>query len=105
MGSKSLTIAYEAYVLREEDRVVSAESETVIVCFNTLTKQTELIPEVWKSSIKENSLMKFFKDQNAVMHFPAEEEATLSGIIVEADHNTGLATKVSRIIRGGSLIK
>ena len=54
---------------------------------------------------KENSLMKFFKDQNAVMHFPAEEEATLSGIIVEADHNTGLATKVSRIIRGGSLIK
>ena len=52
---------------------------------------------------KENSLKKFLKDSNATTHFPAEKEATISGIIIEADHKTGLATKVLRIIRGGSL--
>ena len=52
---------------------------------------------------KENSLKKFLKDKNATTHFPAEKEATISGIIIEADHKTGLATKVLRIIRGGSL--
>ena len=57
MGSKSLTIAYEAYVVKGEEKVLSAESKTVIVCFNPLTKQTELIPEVWRSSIEEHSLM------------------------------------------------
>ena len=44
MGSKSLTIAYEAYVVNGEERVLSAESETVIVCFNTLSKQTRVCP-------------------------------------------------------------
>jgi len=54
---------------------------------------------------KENSLKKFFKDENAIKHFPAEGEGTLSGIIVEADHKTGLAKKITRLIEGGSLIK
>ena len=52
---------------------------------------------------KENSLKKFFKDNNAVTHFPAEGEGTLSGVIVEANIDTGLAKKVSRLIIGGSL--
>ena len=54
---------------------------------------------------KENSIKKFFKDKNATSHFPAEGEGTLSGIIVDADENTGLAKKVSRLIKGGSLVK
>ena len=54
---------------------------------------------------KENSLKKFLKDKNAISHFPAEGEATISGIIIEADDNTGLATKVTRVIEGGSLTK
>ena len=54
---------------------------------------------------KENSLKKFFKDKDAVKHFPSEGEGTLSGIIVEADEETGLAINVSRIIVGGSLAK
>ena len=53
---------------------------------------------------KENSLKRFFKDKDALKHFPADGEGTLSGIIVEADEKTGLATKVSRLILGGSLI-
>ena len=32
-------------------------------------------------------------------------EGTLSGIIVEADHKTGLAKKITRLIEGGSLNK
>ena len=54
---------------------------------------------------KENSLKRFFKDKNAIKHFPAEGEGTLSGIIIEADQNTGLSKKVTRIIQGGSLIQ
>ena len=54
---------------------------------------------------KENSLKKFLKDKKATHHFPAEGDASLSGIIIEADHETGLAKKITRLIAGGSLIK
>ena len=54
---------------------------------------------------KENSLKKFLKDKDAIKHFPAEGEGTLSGIIIEADSKTGLAKKITRLIEGGSLTK
>ncbi len=54
---------------------------------------------------KENSIKKFLKDESALKHFPANGEGTLSGIIVEADHKTGLAKKITRLIEGGSLNK
>ena len=54
---------------------------------------------------KDNSLKRFFKSKDATEHFPAEGDATLSGIIIEADHKTGLAKKITRLIEGGSLIK
>ena len=53
---------------------------------------------------KENSIKKFFKDKEAVKHYPAEGEATLSGIIVETDTETGLAKSVTRLIDGGNLV-
>ena len=52
---------------------------------------------------KENSIKRFFKDKDATNHFPSEGEATLSGIIVETNSETGLAKKVTRLIHGGSL--
>ena len=52
---------------------------------------------------KENSLKKFFKDKSAIKHFPSVGEGSLSGIIVVADKETGLAKNVTRIIIGGSL--
>tara|TARA_B100000575_G_C23117588_1_gene646265 strand:+ start:141 stop:947 length:807 start_codon:yes stop_codon:yes gene_type:complete len=52
---------------------------------------------------KENSLKRFFKDKEAVKHFPSDGEGTLSGVIVQANEQTGLANNVSRIIIGGSL--
>ena len=52
---------------------------------------------------KKNSVLKFLKDKKAIQHFPAKGEATLSGIIVEADKTTGLATSVKRFISGGVL--
>ena len=54
---------------------------------------------------KENSIKKFFKDKDAIKHFPAEGEGTLSGMIVESDLETGLAKKVTRLIVGGNLGK
>jgi metallophosphoesterase (TIGR00282 family) len=54
---------------------------------------------------KENSVKKFLKDKEAIKHFPAEGEGTISGIIVETDIETGLAKKVMRLIDGGSLVK
>ena len=54
---------------------------------------------------KENSIKKFLKDKDAIKHFPAEGEGTLSGIIVETNIETGLAKKVTRLIYGGNLAK
>ncbi len=52
---------------------------------------------------KENSIKKFFKDKDAIKHFPANGEGTISGIIVETYPETGLAKKVIRLISGGAL--
>ena len=52
---------------------------------------------------KENSLKKFFKDPTAKTHYPALGEATISGLLVKADFETGLAKKVKPIIFGGTL--
>ena len=52
---------------------------------------------------KENSIKKFLKDPTAVKHHPALGVATISGLMVIADNETGLAKKVEPIIIGGSL--
>ena len=53
---------------------------------------------------KKNSLNRFLK-KNSIKHFPAEGNATLSGIIVECNPNNGLAYKAQPFIYGGELIK
>ena len=52
---------------------------------------------------KENSIKKFLKDQTATRHFPALGEATMSGLLIEADEKTGLAKKVEPIVMGKHL--
>jgi hypothetical protein len=52
---------------------------------------------------KENSLKKFFNNKEAKKHFPSLGEATLSGIIVEGDLNTGLAKSAKQFLFGGVL--
>ena len=52
---------------------------------------------------RDNSLKKFFKDSSATKHYPALGEATISGLMVVADNETGLANKVEPIIVGGAL--
>ncbi len=52
---------------------------------------------------KENSIKKFKKDPSAQNHFPANGEASISGVIVDADDKTGLANNINQIIVGGNL--
>ena len=52
---------------------------------------------------RDNSLKRFFKDPSAIKHYPALGEATISGLMVVADDNTGLAKRVEPIIVGGAL--
>ena len=52
---------------------------------------------------KENSIKRFLKEKDALSHFPAEGEGTLSGLLVETNLETGLAKNVNRLIDGGSL--
>ena len=52
---------------------------------------------------KENSLKKFFNNKEAKKHFPSLGEATLSGIIVNGDLNTGLAKSAKQFLFGGVL--
>ena len=51
---------------------------------------------------KDNSLNRFLK-KDSVKHFPAKGEATLSGVIVDCDIETGLANEVQSYIFGGLL--
>jgi len=52
---------------------------------------------------RDNSLKRFLKDSSATKHYPALGEATISGLIVQADDKTGLAKKIEPIIVGGIL--
>ena len=52
---------------------------------------------------KENSLKKFFNNKEAKKHFHSLGQATLSGIIVDGDLNTGLAKSVKQFLFGGVL--
>jgi len=52
---------------------------------------------------KDNSLKKFLKDSSAKRHYPALGEATISGLMVQAENETGLAKKIEPIIVGGVL--
>ena len=51
---------------------------------------------------KNNSLNRFMK-KNSIKHFPADGDATLSGVIVDCDIDTGLASKIESYIFGGQL--
>ena len=51
---------------------------------------------------KENSINRFLKE-NSIKHFPATGEATLCGVIVDCDINTGLAENIESYIFGAQL--
>ena len=51
-----------------------------------------------------NIIFRFMK-KNSVKHFPAKGDATLSGVIVDCDIETGLAKKVNSYIFGDLLNK
>ena len=51
---------------------------------------------------KDNSLNRFMK-KDSVKHFPAKGDASLSGVIVDCNIETGLAIKIKSYIFGGCL--
>jgi len=51
---------------------------------------------------KSNSIQKFLKKES-IKHFPSKGEATLSGVIVDVNNQTGLAQKIKSFITGGVL--
>ena len=51
---------------------------------------------------KENSLNRFMK-KDSIKHFPAKGDASLSGVIVDCNIETGLANKIDSYIFGGQL--
>ena len=53
---------------------------------------------------KENSLNRFLK-KDSVKHFPADGEATLCGVIVDCNKDTGMADKIESYVFGGQLEK
>ncbi len=53
---------------------------------------------------KGNSLNRFLK-KDSIKHYPAEGDATLSGLIVECNKSNGLAYKAEPYIYGGDLVK
>jgi len=51
---------------------------------------------------KDNSINRFLK-KKSIKHFPAIGEASLCGVIVECDIETGLAKNIKNFIYGGEL--
>ena len=51
---------------------------------------------------KDNSINRFMK-KDSKKHFPAKGDATLSGVIVDCNIETGLAKKIRSYIFGGQL--
>ena len=51
---------------------------------------------------KDNSINRFLKNKST-KHFPAIGDATLCGVIVDCDIETGLANKIENFIYGGEL--
>ena len=51
---------------------------------------------------KENSINRFLK-KKSIKHFPTTGEASLSGVIVDCDIETGLAKNIESFIYGGEL--
>ena len=51
---------------------------------------------------KDNSLNRFMKKES-VKHYPANGEATLSGVIVDCNFETGLANSINSYFFGGQL--
>ena len=52
----------------------------------------------------QNSINRFFK-KDSPKYFPAEGDASICGIIVDANHENGLAIKANSFIYGGELKK
>ena len=52
--------------------------------------------------VQKNSINKFMK-KDSIKHFPANRDATLCGVIVECNLETGLAKKVENYIFGEQL--
>ena len=53
---------------------------------------------------KDNSINRFMKE-DSIKHFPAKGAATLSGVIVDCNVETGLANNIQSYIFGGHLEK
>tara|TARA_Y100001936_G_C16015827_1_gene636392 strand:+ start:77 stop:883 length:807 start_codon:yes stop_codon:yes gene_type:complete len=51
---------------------------------------------------KNNSIKRFFKE-DSIKHYPSKGEASISGVIVDLDKETGLALKIKSFISGGVL--
>ena len=51
---------------------------------------------------KNNSIKKFLKEESK-KHFPSKGESSISGVIVDVCHETGLALKIKNFITGGVL--
>ena len=51
---------------------------------------------------KNNSIKRFFKE-DSIKHYPAKGEASISGVIVDLNQETGLALNIKSFISGGVL--
>ena len=58
LGEKSLTVAYNAHIIKADSKILAASSRTVIVCFDLDTGSTTLIPELWRQTIHDVCLLK-----------------------------------------------
>jgi len=62
-------------------------------------KGIETLIDIVKTA-KNNSIKRFLKE-DSLKHFPSKGDASISGVIVEIDKETGLALNIKSYIYGG----
>ena len=58
IGEKSLTVAYNAHIVKTDSKILAAHSRTVIVCFDVKTGLSTIIPQSWRQAIHDVCLLK-----------------------------------------------
>ena len=71
---------------------------------DNITPSQEIPAHGWKKSSHCIPAGTTEAEKDSKNHFPAEGTVSLSGVIVEADSDTGLAKNIKRFIFGGSLV-
>lgn len=53
VGTKSVDMNYEVYIIKNNERIINADGSSVLVCFDYVNKKTIEVPEIWRNRLEK----------------------------------------------------